>query len=173
MRQSRLFLAAFAMAILASTALGQGPKPGPEHDALKELEGTWDATVKFGDMESKGTMTWKLDLGGLWLLSDFEGEFGDMKFKGRGIDGYDPIKKKYVSIWVDSMTPVPLISEGTYDKETKTTTMTGKGPGEDGKLRDMKTVTTMKDKDNIKFTMYAVKDGKDEKMLTIIYKRKK
>ena len=170
----RMIAAVTMAAVLIGPAVSQEPaKPGPEHKALKAKEGTWETTMKFGDMESKGTMTWKLELGGLWLLSDLEGEFGDMKFKGRGIDGYDPIKKKCVSIWVDSMTPVPLISEGTYDKETKTTTMTGKGPGEDGKLREMKTVTTMKDKDNMTFTMYAVKDGKDEKMLTIIYKRKK
>jgi hypothetical protein len=168
MRHGRLFLAIAVAVALASTALGQGFKPGPEHEGLKELEGTWEATVKAGDMESKGTMIYKMDVGGLWLLSDFEGEFGDTKFKGHGVDGYDPGKKKYVGIWVDSMTPAPLISEGTYDKETKTSTMTGKLRGQDVKM-----VTTMKDKDNMTFTMYEVKDGKDEKMLTIVYKRKK
>src|SRR5262245_49061633 len=72
------------------------PQPGPEHKKLKELEGTWDATIKMGDQESKGTMVWKSDLGGLWLYSEFQGEFAGMKFTGKGFDSYDPIKKKYV-----------------------------------------------------------------------------
>jgi hypothetical protein len=174
MRHGCLFLAVCAAMVLASTASGQGTKPGPEHEMLKEMEGTWEATMKVGDMESKGTMTYKMDLGGLWLLSDYEGSFGDMKFKGHGIDGYDPMKKKYVTLWVDSMMPRPIIAEGTYDKDTKTMTMTTKGPGEDGKIVDQKMVTTMKDKDTMTFTMSIVgKDGKDTEMFTIHYKRKK
>src|SRR5262245_33879755 len=80
------------------------PKPGPEHEHLKQLEGTWDGTVKAGDQESKGTMTYKM-MGGFWLTSHFEGDFGGQKFEGRGIETYDPEKKKYVSAWSDSMAP--------------------------------------------------------------------
>ena len=29
-----------------------------------------------------------MDLGGLWLTSNFEGDFGGMKFQGRGFDQY-------------------------------------------------------------------------------------
>ena len=41
--------------------------------------------------------------GGFWLLLDYKGDFGGMKFEGKGATGYDPNKKKYVSTWVDSM----------------------------------------------------------------------
>ena len=166
-------LLAFAMAPV--TALGQGgPTPGPEHDALKKLEGTWNAKLKMGDNESSGTMTYKMECGGLWLTSDFRGEFDGQKFQGRGVDGYDPEKKKYVSVWVDSMSTRPMLLEGTHDKEKKTTTMTGEAPGPDGKLAKHKMVTHTPDDDHQTFTMYIIDaDGKENKIMTIEYTRKK
>src|SRR5262249_31409183 len=91
-----------AMVLLAGQrSLAQAPpKPGPELEHLKQLVGVWDATVSVG---GKGTMTYKMDLGGLWLVSEYEGEFGDQKFQGRGLDTYDSAKKKYVTVWADSM----------------------------------------------------------------------
>ena len=105
------------------------PKPGPEHEMLKKWVGTWDTTMKMAGMESKGTATYKMELGGLWLASNFEGEIGGAKFQGKGLDSYDAGKKKFVGIWVDNMITSPLIMEGTFDKEKKTLTMTGDGPG--------------------------------------------
>ena len=87
----------FAFALAHVAALGQGaPTPGPEHEHLKKLEGTWNAKIKMGDTESPATATYKMECGGLWLTSDFCGEFDGQKFQGRGVDGYDPEKKKYV-----------------------------------------------------------------------------
>jgi len=102
-----------ALTLDSSSAVAQDvPTPGPEHQQLKRLEGDWIATVKSFWSESKGTMTYKLECGGLWLVSDFRGEFGGQKFQGRGLDTYDAQKKKYVSVWVDSMSTTPLLMEG-------------------------------------------------------------
>jgi hypothetical protein len=150
------------------------PKPGPEHERLKQAEGTWEATVKMGDQESKGTMTYKMDVGGLWLVSKFEGDFGGMKFQGRGLDSYDAKKKKYVSVWVDSFSTTPMIMEGTYDKEANALTMAGEGPGPEGKPVMFKSVLEHKDPDTMVLNMSsAEKGGKDQPMMTITYKRKK
>ena len=163
----------FAFAMAHVTALGQS-SPGPEHEALKKLEGTWNAKIKMGEDESAGTMTYKMECGGLWLTSDFRGEFGGQKFQGRGVDGYDPAKKKYVSVWVDSMSTRPTLFEGTFDKEKKTLTMTGEAPGPDGNLAKHKMVTHMPDDDHQTFTMYILdSDGKENKIMTIEYTRKK
>ena len=35
---------------------------------LKKFEGEWDATANFGGNESKGNASYKIGLGGLWLL---------------------------------------------------------------------------------------------------------
>jgi hypothetical protein len=171
----RMVILGVAPLMVASIGRAQeAPKPGPEHEFLRKLEGTWDATVKFGEGESKGTMTYRMEMSGLWLVGDFQGSFFGQKFEGRGLDSYDVNKKKYVGVWVDSMTTAPMLSEGTYDKDKKTMTMTGEGPGMDGKLMKMKMVTEYKDNDNIVFTMSGPgKDGKDQTMMVITYKRKK
>ena len=56
------------------------PKPGLQQAILKKMEGTWDTTMKMGGTESKGTATYKMDLGGLWLASTLEGSIGGQKF---------------------------------------------------------------------------------------------
>jgi len=172
MKTMRAFAAAsLALAAIATAATAQDlPKPGPEHEVLKKLEGAWDATMKFGGSESKGTMIYKMDVGGLWLASSFEGDFGGAKFQGKGFDSYDAGKKKYVSVWVDSMSTTPMLMEGTYDKASKTLTMVGEGPGMDAKPAKYKSVTQIGDK-AIKFAMY-MGDGK-EPAFTIDYTRKK
>jgi len=163
-----------AFALTHVPALGQGgPTPGPEHEHLKKLEGTWNAKIKMGDAESTATATYKMVCGGMWLMSDFQGQLGDMKFSGQGLDSYDPEKKKYVSVWVDSMSTRPMLLEGTHDKEKKTTTMMGEAPGPDGKLAKHKMVTHMPDNDHMTFTMYIVADGQENKFMTIEYTRKK
>ena len=169
----RCICVAALLPALASSASAQPapPKPGPEHEVLKKLEGTWDATMNFGGMESKGTMTYKMEVGGLWLVSSFDGDFGGMKFQGKGLDTYDAAKKKYTTVWIDSMSTTPMIMEGTYDKAKKTLTLMGDGPGPDGKPAKWKSVTEMPDSNTIKFGMY-MGDGK-EPMFTIGYKRKK
>ncbi len=147
------------------------PKPGPEHEFLKKHEGDWTITMKAGGMESKGTVKYKMDLGGLWLAGTLECDLGGMKFSGRGFDTYDAAKKKYVSVWIDSMGTAPMIMEGTYDKEKKSLTMVGDGPGPDGKPAKWRSVSKYPDADTITFDMF-VGDGK-EPMFTIVYKRKK
>jgi hypothetical protein len=165
-----------ALALVAGTAPAvsaqQEPaKPGPEHGVLKALVGTWDTTMKTPAGESKGTTTYKMELGGLWLGSALEIDLAGTKFQGKGMDTYDAAKKKYVSVWFDSMTTTPMMMEGAYDKGTKTMTLTGDGPGPDGKPTKWKSVSKMTDDDTMNFSMYAG-DGK-EPMFTITYKRKK
>lgn len=117
---------------------------------------------------------YKMDLGGMWLTSDFKMDVPGFKFSGKGLDGYDQNKKKYVGIWVDSMSSAPMLMEGTHDAATNTTTMTGEGPGHDGKLQKFKTVTRVKDDDHFSFEMFMVgADGKESSAFTIDYSRKK
>lgn len=174
MKSVRLFLGA-TLAVIVAVSAGQTqpptPKAGPEHAILKKMEGNWDTTMKMMGQESKGTATYKMDLGGLWLASTFEGDMMGQKFSGRGYDTYDAGKKKYVGVWFDSMSTSPMMMEGTYDAAKKTMTMVGEAPGEDGKMAKHKMTTTMPDDNTMNFAMY-MGDGKDP-MFTIVYKRKK
>jgi hypothetical protein len=163
---------AVALAAVAANVWAQEPaKPGPEHALLKKMEGTWDTTMKMGPMESKGNATYTMDLGGLWLLSKFEGSMGDQKFSGRGADSYDAAKKKYVGLWIDSTSTTPMVMEGTRDAATKMLTMIGEGPDMNRKIVKYKAVSRMVDDDTMHFAMFAG-DVKDPQF-TIVYKRKK
>ena len=107
----------------------------------------------------------------MWLTGNLESEMFGTKFTGKSLDTYDTAKKKYVSVWADSMSTSPMLMEGTYDKEKKTMTMAGDGPGMDGKPTKYRSTSTMENDDTINFDMY-MGDGK-EPAFTIIYKRKK
>lgn len=173
MKTVRYFCAVALVAVLTSPAArGQEPPtPGPEHELLKKMEGTWNLVMKAGGTEHKGTVTYKMELGGLWLVGGMETDLGGEKFTGKSLDTYDAGKKKYVGVWADSMGTTPMMFEGTYDKDKKARTMTTDSPGPDGKPAKWRSVSTMSDDDTINFSMY-VGDAKDP-MFTIVYTRKK
>ena len=165
----------FAFLLCHSTGRAQAPaSPGPEHDLLKKQAGTWNAKISMGDHESMGTVTSKMELGGLWLVSKFEGEFYGSKYEGRGMDTYDSGKKKYLSVWADSMSTQPMLMEGSYDQAKKSLTMTGTAPGPDGKPTKHRMVTQFQEDEHHTFTMYVTgEDGEETKTMTITYTRKK
>jgi hypothetical protein len=148
---------------------------GPEHEVLSQWVGTWDAKVLVMGMESKGTYTAKLGMNDLWLVEDYEGEMMGAQFTGHGLLGYDPDKKEYLSVWVDSMTTTLEPSRGTYDKEKKELTMQAKGTNPmTGAEMTMKSVMHIADRDHMTFTMVMPgPDGKDAPTFTIEYTRKK
>jgi hypothetical protein len=164
----KVTMLSLVLAGLWGTVQAQEPaKPGKEHKFLKEMyEGEWDAN--FGD--GKGSVTCKMDLNGLWLFSTFKGDFGGMPFEGRGADGYDINKKKFVGAWLDSMESGMMTFEGTYDEKTKTLTHTGIGTMH-GKPAKLKMVTVFKDKNEHNWKMFM--DDGTEPVMQITYTRKK
>jgi hypothetical protein len=164
--------------ITALAAAQEAPtaKPGPEHQQLKKLEGTWDAVMKMAQSPQPmaGVAAYKMECDGMWLVSDFKMDAPDFKFQGKGLDGYDQHKKKFVSVWVDSMSSAPMSFEGTYDAASKTTTMTGVGVGAGGKPENFKTTTKHTDDNHFTFQMFMVgPDGKEMLAFTIDYSRRK
>ncbi|MBL8755962.1 MAG: DUF1579 domain-containing protein [Planctomycetes bacterium] len=172
-------LATFLLAALAVPALAQEPaKPGPEHQKLAATAGTWTAALEtMGQdgkpMTVKGTQVTKVACGGLWLVEDFTvPDFMGAPFHGHGTTGYDTAKGKYVGTWIDSMSTSVMVTEGSYDKSGKVLTMTGTGPGMDGKPVLMRMVTTEKDANTRVFEMLMPgPDGKEMKTMTITYTR--
>ncbi len=176
-----------AASVLTSAGIAQDhplPTPTAEHKILATEEGTWDATIKSYQngpesepMISKGVEVNTVLTGGLWISSTFQGDFGGMKFEGRGQFGYDPAKKKYVGTWIDSMSTSLTILEGTYDAKTKTMTYTGDGVCPiDGSKLAQKMVTTTKADGSREFTFYITgtpTGGKEVKAMQVIYTKRK
>src|SRR5262245_5254995 len=112
-----------------------------------------------------------MGLRGLWLFETFEGDFGDMKFEGKGATTYDPAKKKYINIWIDSMSTAPMITEGTVDASGKMV-MKGQMP-RGGKAVPITMIGEDKGKDMKIFRMIVSENGKEMEMMKITYTRRK
>jgi hypothetical protein len=157
-------------------------KPTMFHEAMAHEVGTWDGSVSMWmspevePMKSKAVETNSM-LGKFWLMSDFESEFNGEKFTGASAMGYDPVKKKFVGGWVDSMSPFMMKMEGEYDEDAETLTMIGEATDfMTGKPGKHKLVTKYTGKDTKTFTMYREGEGGDDdwqKTLLIEYTRKK
>jgi hypothetical protein len=174
MLRHAMFSALICLAGAAFSMAQEMEKPGPEHEQLKQFVGTWDAVMEFAGQKSKAMSTYKSICGGMWVASDFKGDFAGMPFEGHGVDGYDQKAKKYVSVWVDSMSSSPLRMEGNYDPKTKAMVMTGESRGPDGQPQKFKAITEIKDKDHFTFKMHMVQpDGQEQVGFTIEYTRKK
>jgi hypothetical protein len=170
-----MFCPAIAVLFCDACLAQSFPQPGPEHKALGKMEGTWDVTMTLpGNIKAKGTMRCKMECGGLWLARDIETKLGSLPFHFKGLDGYDPLKKKYVSVQFDSLTTVPTLLEGTYDETTKTITQTGETRDFNGSPETIKSVLKNIDDDHQLVEVYRVyPDGKEAKHLTIEYSRRK
>jgi hypothetical protein len=126
-------------------------------------------------LKSKAVETNKL-FGDFWLMSEFAGDIGGMKFTGHMLLGYDPVKKKYVGTWVDTLSPHLMTMEGDYDEATHTSTMIGQGIDMEGKPSKSKMVTRYESDDEKTFEMYMEKAGAAdewEKHMEVKYKRRK
>jgi len=151
-------------------------KPGSEQKVFERTVGTWDATTTMhGTPPSKGVETNRV-LGGLWLVSEFKSEMGGQPFEGHGLYGYDPDKKKYVGVWVDTQSTSFQLSEGTLSADGNMLSMSGemKNPMGAGTVT-VKFVYTFTDSDTRLFAMKMPMPGGGGEMdlMTITYKRRK
>lgn len=177
MRQMILTAVILAAPAAAAAQEMPVPKPAPEHALLKKFVGTWDAAVAMPMFpESKGTMVWKLDLNGFWLSGRYTGNFAGQEFRGRDHFGYDPNKKKYITVWIDSFSPGMMRTESTYNAKTKT--LTGYGSCYDqmtGKPCETKDVLRFVSDDKLVGTFYRKGEGEKEfkQVMSVTYTRRK
>lgn len=167
---------------LATTASAQLPTASKEHEILKMEVGQWDAQVSLfmgpeGPLDtpqkSKATETNRM-VGDFWLVSDFQGEFGGVKFTGHGQFGFDPHQKKYVGAWIDSFNPSSMKMVGDYDAAKKTMTFQTSGVEMDGTPNKGKHVIVYGDDKRVMTMYYAAPDsGELVKVMEIIYTRAK
>ena len=154
--------------------------PGPMHEMLAHKVGEWKAEVSTWmdpsqpPSVSEATTVCESFFGGRYFKSSHTGDMMGMPFEGFELSGYDNIKKKFFSVWMDNMGTGIMTTEGTYDEATKTITLTGSmmdPMGNDMKIRELVKVI---DNDNTMFEMYMEVSGKPEmKWMEIKYTRVK
>ncbi|MGH8093876.1 MAG: DUF1579 domain-containing protein [Chthoniobacterales bacterium] len=163
-------------------------KPGENHKLLAGFVGTWSYKVKYwmtpgaSPSESSGAAVCKPLFGGRYFqmnvtgsmeMPGADGKMKKMEFRGMSIDGYDNVKQKFVSSWIDNFGTGIMFSEGAYDPANKTFTYNSEEemmPGMKTKVRELLKIV---DKDHHVFEWYEDHAGQEVKTMEIDYTRKR
>jgi hypothetical protein len=161
-------------------------KPGENHKILQAMVGAWTYKVKFWvtpdapPMESSGTTMTRPAMGGRYFISDHkgmmqmpgpDGAMQNMEFNGMAVEGYDNVKKKFVSSWIDNMGTGIMNSEGTFDSSAHALTYVSEYepmPGMKTKVRQLITIT---DQNHHKMEFFEMRGDKEVKTMEIDYTR--
>ena len=153
--------------------------PGEPHKLFTSLAGSWTTKTKEWmepgkpPTESTGTAEMKMLLDGRFLQQEFTGNMMGQPFSGIGIDGYDNLRKRYVTTWIDTWGTGIFQMEGTASADGKTITLKGSHPEPGGGKMAHRAVWKIADGNTQTFDMYgAHHGGKEMKVLEITYSRK-
>ena len=154
--------------------------PGAPHKLLASMAGSWITKTRAWmepdkpPMEDIGTCEQKMLLDGRYLQQEYTGEMMESPFTGINLIGYDNHTKKYVSIWIDSMSTGIYYFEGTASPDGKTITQKS---NYDDPVRGptvWRSVTRIVDDNTLWYEMYLTsKEGKEEKMMEMTVTRKR
>jgi hypothetical protein len=163
-------------------------KLNENHKLLATTAGTWSYTVKMWmdpkgkPTESTGTATRKSIMDGRYVSGEYSGKFKmpgadskmtEMNFIGMSMDGYDNVKKKFVSGWVDNMGTGIMTMDGTYDAATKAFTYTGEYEMMPGMKEKVRQVIKMTDATHMTMEYYEDRGQGEAKTMEINYTKKK
>src|SRR5438270_7136403 len=163
-------------------------KLNENHKLLATTAGTWSYTVKMWmdpagkPTESTGTATRKAIMDGRYVSGEYTGKFKmpgadgkmtEMNFIGMSMDGYDNVKKKFVSGWVDNMGTGIMTMDGTYDAATKAFTYTGEYEMMPGMKEKVRQVFKMTDATHMTMEYYEDRGQGEAKTMEINYTKKK
>jgi hypothetical protein len=153
-------------------------EPGEPHKLFASLAGSWTTKTREWmepdkpPVESTGSAEMKMLLDGRFLQQEFTGNMMGKPYSSVGISAYDNIRKRYVSMWMDTMSTGIFIMEGTASADGKTITLTGQHAEPGGGQMTHRAVWKIVDGNTQTFDMYgAHPGGKEMKMMEITYTR--
>jgi len=154
--------------------------PAKEHALLATYQGTWNVDGAFWEMPDQppmkmsGESTMTMIMDGRFLFQEYDSEFMGQPYKGSGVTGYDRIKNRYVSVWIDNMSTGLMISDGKA-KNADHSVIEYTGPVPDvmqGKYVPSRTVERRVSDDKLVIEMYMPgPDGKEMKTMELVYTR--
>jgi hypothetical protein len=168
-------------------AMMEYAKLGENHKLLASGVGTWEYKLKFWmnpdnpPSESGGTSVARTVMDGRYVITEHNGKFQmpgpdgamtDTPFTGMSVEGYDNVKKKFVSSWIDNMGTGIMNSEGTYDPASKTLTSFAESEAMPGMKIKTRGVLKITDKDHRTLEFFEDRGGKEVKTMEIGYTRK-
>jgi len=153
--------------------------PGPIHQRLDDLAGTWDVVVRYkmGDKQHEGKATceakWILD--GRFLQQDYNSQFQGKPFHVVQLLGYDNPRKKTIEIMMDNRSTGVLHNEGSISEDGKVITNSGESLDPmTGRPYKLRTVTTIVDGDHFTLEWFRTDDGgKEDGVVSMSHTRRK
>jgi hypothetical protein len=200
MRNRRIVLAAFIVGAFIITpassqtptkpdnnATGDPAKLNDNHKLLQELAGTWNYILKISmgsqsaPIETNGRVVRQPIMNGRFLAADFsvkmlpgaDGKLQETNFQGKSIEGYDDVKQRFVSAWIDNMSPDITTLEGDYDTATKTLSYRGETEPRAGRRVQVREVIKIIDHDHYSLDWYEDHGRGEIKTIEISYTREK
>ena len=158
-------------------------RPGEQHKMLADLKGKWTYTSKFWQSadakpeESTGMSTMKMIMDGRYLQQEATGKMMGKTYTGMGLIGYDNVKQRFETLWIDNMGTSMMKGIGQYDTQTKTLSDKGEFscPMTKSKTAEYRSEMKIVDSKNMTYTMYGkgmTGEGEEFKMMELTYKRK-
>ena len=149
------------------------------HRILDAFTGEWTTTSKMWmdpaapAMESTGTASAKPIFDGRFVQAEHRGIMMGENYVGIATTGYDNLKQKYVSTYIENGATAITFAEGTYDRGTKTFTFSGQMDDPQGGAKiPFRFTERLVDKDKIAFEWYETREGKEAKGMELTYTRK-
>lgn len=156
--------------------------PSAPHTIFRQAVGNWTYKAKIWEtptaipQEGSGTSKVTVILGGRYMQNTIKGKALGEPFEAIGLTGYDNLKQKYETIWIDNMSTGIRYGTGTYEPLTKALTDRGSmsNPVTFDKISEFRKVWTMLDKNHMSFSTYGPGPNETEfRQMEMIFTRKK
>ena len=152
----------------------------PEHKQLDYFVGDWSATTtmwmdpKAPPEKAEGKTHTESLYGGRYIEMHYQGSFQGQPFTGEGFLGFDNLKGKFFSTWIDSMSTGFWLAWGSYDAASKSYTFHGEmdHPVKAGAKIPVRQVFHIVDPSHYTFDWYETRGGKEAKTMQIEYAKK-
>jgi hypothetical protein len=159
--------------------LADAGKPGPEHQKLQPLVGDWTFTLKLwtdpsqSPAELKGTSERKWIMDGRFVQETVKGEFNGKSFEGLGLIGYHAGEKKFSTVRACGLCGTISHGYSTFDSTgTKLTSTSEECCPVSGQKIKGRDEVIIESNDRVVTNIYKTIEGKEAKVMEIVYTRK-
>jgi hypothetical protein len=152
--------------------------PGEQQKNMAKCTGEWKTHAKMWmspgsePVESDGTSTGEMVLGGRYLIMKHKSMMMGMPFEGISLDGYDNATKMYNSVWIDNMGTGIMYMTGKWNEDKKLIEYTGKMTDPiNGGMSDVRSTVKMNDDGSSYMEMFGTEKGKEFKSMEMTVKK--
>lgn len=148
--------------------------PGEQHKLLSRMVGIWKTEMRvMGGAATEGSAEFQWIMGDRYVQQTFKGNMMGQPYEGMGLFGYDNYKKKFTSMWIDSLSTTMNYGEGLLDQSGKIISFYGTMDeyltGEHDK--PVKYVLDLSKDDEINFEIHDLAIGRNSMVVSIKFTR--